>query len=96
MFPISLVEALNNTPQNGVDELLNYDSVKSHLTMQIVSTEYNAEKLADVPHKEIQDMSIVYRIDLAARLTAPWQMILMAEKGNVHQTHLRGSAGSSG
>ena len=60
----SLVEALNNTPQIDVDELLNYDSVKSHLTMQIVSTEYNADKLADVPHKEIQDMSIVYRIDL--------------------------------
>lgn len=47
-----------------VASLTDYEQMKDKLAMEVVSTDANAELLSRVPHKEIEDMSIVYRFVL--------------------------------
>ena len=53
--------SLEKCPSFVVQELTEYERMKEHLIMQVVSTANNAEMLSGLPHKEIEDMSIVYR-----------------------------------
>lgn len=39
----------------------NYENVKDNVVFQIINTEMNREMLAGVPHREFQDLSIIYR-----------------------------------
>ncbi len=59
-------EALENTPNisGSIDDFKNYDIMKNKLVMEVVSTETNAEFLETVPHKDIEDMSVIYRFDV--------------------------------
>lgn len=42
-------------------ESINADSAKERVVMMLVNTEQNREMLKEVPHREFQDLSIVYR-----------------------------------
>lgn len=59
-------EALNDSLSMDVDvgKLTNYEAMKHNLTVQLVSTEKNRDMLSRVPHREMADMSMVYRLDL--------------------------------
>ena len=59
-------EALNRSLLMNVDvgKLSNYEEMKRSLMVQLVSTEKNKEMLSRVPHKEMADMSMIYRFDL--------------------------------
>lgn len=58
-----------NTIQHGfsdqlkldVPSLTDYDQMKDKLVMEVVSIEANEELLSNVPHKEMEDMAVVYR-----------------------------------
>ncbi len=52
---------LENVPAVDISSLTDYDQMKDKLAMEVVSTEANKEMLATVPHKEMEDMSVVYR-----------------------------------
>ena len=60
------VEALLNAPiiSNGINDIQNYDVMKNKLVMEVVSAETNAELLETVPHKDIEDMAVIYRFDV--------------------------------
>ena len=60
------VEALLNAPviSEGINDIQNYEVMKNKLVMEVVSAETNAELLATVPHKDIEDMAVVYRFDV--------------------------------
>jgi len=55
------MRGFDEAPSFNVENLTNYDTMKEHLSMQVVATERNAELLANIPHKEIEDMSVVCR-----------------------------------
>ena len=59
-------EALQNAPSisNGINDIQNYDVMKNKLVMEVVSTEANAELLETIPHKDIEDMAVIYRFDV--------------------------------
>ena len=40
---------------------INFDDAKNNIVFQLVNTMQNAEMLSDIPHREYQDLSIVYR-----------------------------------
>ncbi len=44
---------------------VNMDSLKENITFMLINTEQNKEMLANVPHREFQDLSIIYRSVLA-------------------------------
>ncbi|WP_051656463.1 DUF5688 family protein [Butyrivibrio sp. AE3004] len=60
------VQALQNAPtiSNGINDIQNYDVMKNKLVMEVVSAETNAELLETVPHKDIEDMAVIYRFDV--------------------------------
>lgn len=60
----SVEEGMENVPNVEVSELMDYDSMKENLMIQVVPTEGNEELLAGIPHQEQEDMSIVYRMVL--------------------------------
>ena len=56
--------ALDNHPDFNLDAITDYSQMKEKLAMEVVSAERNAELLETVPHKNIEDMAVVYRIVL--------------------------------
>lgn len=62
---VSIVEkGIDEQPAIDVASLTNYDQMKDKLVMEVVSIEANAELLENVPHKEMEDMAVVYRFVL--------------------------------
>ena len=58
----TIEKAFGQAPTIDVASLTDYEQMKDKLVMEVVSTESNAEVLANVPHKEMEDMSVVYRM----------------------------------
>ena len=54
------VQAYKNAPCNVKEQLLG--NIKDKIVMMLINTEQNRELLADTPHREFQDLSIVYRV----------------------------------
>lgn len=56
--------AFEERPEVSVNELMDYEAMKPKLIIRLVGTEGNQEMLQTVPHKEMEDMSIVYRLNM--------------------------------
>lgn len=54
-------EGFEHQPSFNISDFQNYDIMKEKLSIQVVATERNADMLKDIPHKEIEDMSLVCR-----------------------------------
>ena len=54
-------DGMFNRPDVRMNELMDYDVMKEKLMVQVVPTKGNEEMLAGIPHKEQEDMSMVYR-----------------------------------
>lgn len=46
------------------NNITDYESAKSHLVMQVVPVEPNKEMLENIPHKTVEDIAVVYRVEL--------------------------------
>lgn len=55
---------LADVPQFDKRELMDYEAMKQHLTVQLVGKDSNAEMLKTVPHQDMEDMAVVYRFAL--------------------------------
>ena len=54
----TMVKAFENAPM--VDSL-DFDNAKDNIVFQVINTLQNEEMLKDMPHREFQDLSIIYR-----------------------------------
>lgn len=54
----SMGKAFHQVPD---DHMLNFEAAKDNIVMQLVNTEQNKEMLENLPHREFQDLSIIYR-----------------------------------
>lgn len=57
----TIARGLENVPVVDVHSLTDYDQMKDKLVMEVVSIEANKDMLENIPHKDIEDMAIVYR-----------------------------------
>ena len=55
------VQAMKQFPKQEILDLLDFDSLKEKLTVQIVPIEGNEEMLCTVPHIQKEDLALVYR-----------------------------------
>ena len=55
---------INERPDFDIDSFTDYSKMKEKLAMEVVSAETNKEMLENVPHKNMEDMAIVYRFVL--------------------------------
>ena len=51
-------------PAFEVSSITDYETVKDHLTMQVVPVEPNKEMLEGIPHKTVEDIAVVYRVEI--------------------------------
>lgn len=56
--------ALSNRPDFNLEAFKDYASMKDKLAVEVVSAERNKDLLETVPHKDIEDMAVVYRFVL--------------------------------
>lgn len=55
---------INERPDFDIDSFTDYSQMKEKLAMEVVSAETNKEMLENVPHRNMEDMAIVYRFVL--------------------------------
>lgn len=60
----SLKGSLEHMPKLQVSDLTNYAEMKNKLAMEVVSAERNASMLQNVPHEQMEDIAVVYRLVL--------------------------------
>ena len=62
---VSQVEAgIQQIPALHAADIVNYDEMKNKLSMEVVSAERNADLLQKIPHEQMEDMAVVYRLIL--------------------------------
>ena len=49
---------------NIAQDFLDFEKMKNKLVVQVVNTEYNEELLERTPHKELMDLSLIYKVVL--------------------------------
>lgn len=60
----SLKDSLEHMPKFQVSDFTNYEEMKNKLAMEVVSAERNAGMLQNVPHEQMEDIAVVYRLVL--------------------------------
>ena len=58
------MQALNEIPDMDLSALTDYEKMKPNLIMCAIPTDRNREMLERIPHREIEDLSIIYRFQL--------------------------------
>ncbi len=68
-----------------VSKITDFDQVKDHIICKLVNAEMNAEYLADKPHAIVEDLAVVYAVDLggneSGHMSAPITNKLMEQYG---------------
>ena len=83
---IADVRVQNEMDRNfDVTMITDFDQVKDNIVCKLVNAEMNAEYLADKPHTFVEDLAVVYAIDLggdeAGHMSAPITNSLMEQYG---------------
>lgn len=61
---IAAEQAIQQMPSYDPHTLADYDQMRGKLVMQVIPTAENQEMLVGIPHRDIEDMSVVYRFQL--------------------------------
>ncbi len=54
----------SSMPVFSAGSIMDYETAKEHLTMQAIPVKPNEQMLEDIPHKTVEDIAIVYRVEL--------------------------------
>ena len=57
---------INERPDFDIDSFTDYSQMKEKLAMEVVSAETNMVLVENVPHKDLEDMAVVYRFVLSS------------------------------
>ncbi|MCD8153394.1 MAG: DUF5688 family protein [Clostridiales bacterium] len=57
-----------SVPHGIVDFLSDYSQVKENLTVDLVGQAQNEDRLSDIPHYDMEDLSLIYRVDVSDRV----------------------------
>lgn len=56
------MKAMEQKERFNVNELTNAECAKDKIVFQLINTEQNKEMLANMPHREFKDLSVIYRM----------------------------------
>ena len=62
----AISRGIEQKPEFDVTALTDYSRMKDKLAMEVVSAEANREMLETVPHKDMEDMAVVYRFIISS------------------------------
>ncbi len=64
MIEQNVTKAISALPQYDTRTLMNYEQMKDKLTLQMIPVAGNEDRLSEIPHKNVEDMALVYRFEL--------------------------------
>ncbi len=66
---LDIVDDNSTSVSHGiVDFLSDYSQVKENLTVDLVGQAQNEDRLSDIPHYDMEDLSLIYRVDISDRV----------------------------
>lgn len=66
-------------PEELIEQLKNYDTMKSHLLMDLVGKEANSDKLQFVAHTDMEDIALIKRPAINDKLDFDTAKVLISE-----------------
>ena len=70
----AITQQVDRMPQFNLGELSSYEAVKQSVMMELIPQKGNEERLAEIPHRDVEDMALIYRMDMGegsnGRMTA--------------------------
>ena len=59
-----LMKVVNRIPNFDIRELTDYEALKPKLMMEVISQKGNEDRLENIPHQNVEDMAMIYRLDI--------------------------------
>ena len=59
-----LMKIVDRTPQFNIEEMSDYESMKSKLMMEVIPQKGNEDRLENIPHQKVEDLALIYRLDM--------------------------------
>ena len=70
----AITQQVDRMPQFNLGELSSYEAVKQSMMMELIPQKGNEERLKEIPHRDVEDMALIYRMDMGegsnGRMTA--------------------------
>ena len=63
----AIMQQVDRMPQFDLGGMSDYQAMKSKLMTELIPQKGNEERLGDVPHEKIEDLALIYRLDLGER-----------------------------
>ena len=60
----NIKEHINEMPTIDINMITDYENIKNKLSLELVSAERNAEMLKSILHRLIEDLAVVYKINM--------------------------------
>ncbi len=57
-------QQVDQMPQFSIEQLSDYPAMKTSLMIKLIPQKGNEERLAGVPHQKVEDMALIYRMDM--------------------------------
>lgn len=65
------MQIASTIPAFDLTDITDYETAKDNLVMQVIPAEPNKELLESIPHKTVEDIAVVYRIELPDTVDGP-------------------------
>ena len=72
--------AIRHMPQYDAQMLADYGRMRDNLTIDLVPVAGNEEKLAQIPHKNVEDMALVYRFEAESSVYGTASILVTNDK----------------
>ena len=59
-----LMKVVDRTPNFDIGEPTDYEALKPKLMMEVISQKGNEDRLENIPHQNVEDMALIYRLDI--------------------------------
>lgn len=94
------ISSIDNMPAIDAGSIIDYEKIKNSLIVELVNTAAHKDFLSQVPHKEIEDLSIVYRvifqrdeqIELSMSVTNEMLKLMQISPDRLHDDALKSAA----
>jgi len=60
----AVISKLSDIPLISTERMTDYGQMQNKVILQVVSKEGNAERLSELPHREMEDMAVIFRVML--------------------------------
>ena len=84
-----LMKVVDRTPQFNIGELTDYEAMKPKLMMEVIPQKGNEDRLENIPHQKVEDMALIYRVDMGDSSGGKMQSSFIRTPLRMHRSPIR-------